>query len=76
MKSRCMSMMRSAVADQSSATGSGSAVTVLINGPFEFAMVRAAPNESSRDNQSKARAIVYNAVWSLAETKSNVFSIH
>jgi hypothetical protein len=49
-------------------------VTVLINGPFEFAMVRTAPNESSRDNQSKARAIVYNAGSRERETESIVFS--
>ena len=45
MKSRCMSMIRSAVAAQSSAIGSGSAATLPMDGPFEFVMMQAPDRE-------------------------------
>src|ERR1035437_1640868 len=41
MKSRCMSMMTSAVADQSRSIGSGSATTLPLDGCLEFAMTYA-----------------------------------
>ncbi|MGY3364507.1 hypothetical protein ACVWZL_001632 [Bradyrhizobium sp. GM2.4] len=60
MKSRCMSMMRSAVADQSSLTGSGSAMMTPNVGLVEFNMTQG-PRENSRCPEfCKRRAIVYN----------------
>src|SRR3954452_5675864 len=44
MKSRCMSMMSSAVTDQSRSSGSGSAATLLIESCFRLA-ITSAPRE-------------------------------
>jgi hypothetical protein len=60
MKSRCMSMIRSAVDDHSRSIGSGSAASVPLEGPPEFAMTTHPERMNSGDQRSKARAIVYN----------------
>jgi hypothetical protein len=75
MKSRCMSMMTSAVVDQSRLIGSGSAATVPLDVYFEFAMMHALPErENSQGELSKAHAIVYNGVARATEAKSIAFS--
>ena len=68
MKSRCMSMMTRAVVDQSRSIGSGSAITVPRLVYFEFAMMPALPErENSREQLSKAYAIVYNSDFAFRE---------
>src|SRR3954452_8593564 len=59
MKSRCMSMMRSAVLDQSSSIGSGSAIMVPENEPLGFVMTRA-PTRELQELRSKSYAILHN----------------
>src|ERR1700723_2918384 len=76
MKSRCMSMMRSAVADQSRSIGVGSATTVPLKDFPEFAMTCTRPErENSRKELSKAYAIVYNAPQHRFVSESFVFSV-
>ena len=76
MKSRCMSMMTSAVFDQSSSIGSGSATMVPCNGPLAFAMTRASrTRELSGNKRSKAYAIVYNSAAGAGAANLLVFSI-
>src|SRR5450432_3680093 len=74
MKSRCMSMMRRAVADQSRTIGSGSAATVPLVRLIEFAICTHPRRESPRNQLSKAHAIVYNAFGHRDVRKSFIFS--
>ncbi|MGY3465787.1 hypothetical protein ACVW0I_002658 [Bradyrhizobium sp. LM6.11] len=60
MKSRCMSMITSAVADQSSSIGSGSALMTPSVGLLEFNMTPAPRENSLCQEFCKRRAIVYN----------------
>ncbi|MGY4235200.1 hypothetical protein ACVIIW_004147 [Bradyrhizobium sp. USDA 4449] len=67
MKSRCMSMITSAVDNQSSLIGSGSALMTPSVGLVEFNMTR--PRENSLSQEfCKRRAIVYNR-GSVRETR-------
>jgi hypothetical protein len=70
-----MSMMRSAVADQSRTIGVGSAATVPLEGLLDFAMTCARPErENTRTELSKAYAIVYNAARRGEMAESFIFS--
>jgi hypothetical protein len=61
MKSRCMSMMRSAVAGQSSLIGSGSALMTPSVGLVEFNITQGPRENSLCQEFCKRRAIVYNS---------------
>ena len=75
MKSRCMSMMTSAVVDQSSAIGSGSAMMVPRCAWLEFIMPHAPRRRTLVNEFCKRHAIVYNAQRSDARFGiSRVFS--